>query len=271
MVKKSKKVNIFSEAERIEIDEILLNLVREMQNFLDRQSNPKEFAEKLLSASKSDSAIAGQIQKRYSLDMEPYQTISPQELCKILPQEMLDKSSYRYVKPVQRTYILNQLRQGGYYEPQPKSKNIRYPGRPKSTGVLFSSKERGGRPSEYTITREVIKLRRFIANENATQYIQKRLKNIGILQEFFKFIMLAFFYALRKDELNRKGKKGIMYESLILLLPFFSLSKYINSANWKADQIRTKNEAQLTDLAQEISCIAVDDPLIFLLFIETMF
>jgi hypothetical protein len=57
-------VNIFFEAERIEIDEILLNLLREMQKFLDRQFNPKEFAEKLLSASKSDSAIAGQIQKR---------------------------------------------------------------------------------------------------------------------------------------------------------------------------------------------------------------
>jgi hypothetical protein len=93
VVKKSKKVNIFSQAERIEIDEILLNLVREMQKFLDRQSNPKEFAEKLLSASKSDSAIAGQIQKRHSLDMEPYQTISPQVLCKILPQEMLDKKT----------------------------------------------------------------------------------------------------------------------------------------------------------------------------------
>lgn len=268
MVKKSKKVNIFPEAE---IEDTLLNLVKEMQRFLDKHPSPKEFAGKLLSTTKSDSAIAGQIQKRHSLDMEPYQTISPQELWKILPQEMQDKRSSKYLKPDQRTYILHQLQQGGYYEPQKKSKNIKYPGRPKSAGIHSAIKERGGRPSDYTIKPEIIKLKRFIANENAIQYIQNRLKNIDILQEFIKFIILSFFYALRKEEHNRKGKNETMHESLIPLLPFYSLSKYINSTDWNPTQILTKNEAELAELAQQMSCIAAEDPLVFLLFIETTF
>ena len=217
-----------------------------------------------------DSAIAGQIQKRHSLDMEPYQTMSPQELWKMLPEEMQIKRSPKYLKPDQRTYILHQLQQGSYYEPQGKSKKIKYPGRPKSAGILPSSKELGGRPSDYKITSEVIKLKRFIANENATQYIQNRLKNVGILQEFFKFIILSFFYALRKGQ-NRKEKNTTMYDSFMPLLPFFSMSKYINSAHWNPDLILTNSEIQLTELAQEMSCIAVENPLIFLLFIETTF
>ncbi len=112
MVRKSKKVHIFSETERGEIEETLLNLVREMQQFLDKHPDSKEYAEKLLSAAESSSAIAGQIQKRHSLDMEPYQTMSPQELWKMLPEEMQIKRSPKYLKPDQRTYILHQLRAG---------------------------------------------------------------------------------------------------------------------------------------------------------------
>jgi hypothetical protein len=266
VVKKSKKVNIFPEAE---IEDTLLNLVKEMQRFLDKHPSPKEFAGKLLSTTKSDSAIDGQIQKRHSLDMEPYQTISPQELWKILPQEMQDKRSSKYLKPDQRTYILHQLQQGGYYEPQKKSKNIKYPGRPKSAGIPSAIKERGGRPSVFTITPDILRLKKFISNENACQYIHNRLKSIGILQEFFNFILLSFFHALRKK--HNEGKKETLVDSLIPLLPFFSIAKDINLSNWNEDQILSKDETQLTKLAQEISCIAAENPLTFLLFIEAAF
>jgi uncharacterized membrane protein YjjP (DUF1212 family) len=86
-----------------------------------------------------------------------------------------------------------------------------------------------------------VRLKRFIANENATRYIQNRLRKIGILQEFFKFIILSFFHALRKEQ-NGKIKDKTMDKSLMPLLPFFSLSKYINSADWNPDLILRRNE-----------------------------
>ena len=73
------------------------------------------------------------------------------------------------------------------------------------------------------------------------------------------------------EEHNRKGKNETICESLMPLLPFYSLSKYINSTDWNPTQILTKNEAELAELAQQMSCIAAEDPLVFLLFIETTF
>jgi hypothetical protein len=200
--------------------------------------------------------------------MESGQQVNPQDLRKILPQEMQDKGP-EYLKPDQLTYILHQLRDGGYYNNPQESKEIKQPGRPKSVGILSSSKERGGRPSVFTITPDIIRLKKFIANENASKYIHNRLKSIGILQEFFNFILLSFFHALRKE--HNKGKKETLVDPLIPLLPFFSITKDVNLANWNEDQILSKDETQLTKLAQEISCIAAENPLTFLLFIETAF
>ena len=62
-----------------------------------------------------------------------------------------------------------------------------------------------------------------------------------------------------------------MVDSFISLLPFFSIPKDFNLANWNEDQILSKDETQLTNLAQEKSCIATENPFIFLLFIEATF
>jgi hypothetical protein len=268
--RKAKKVYILTDEDRAEIEKILLNLVREMQQFLDKHHDPKKFAEKLLSAFGSNIAIAGQIQKRYSLGMESGQQVSPQYLWKILPQEMQDTKSHKYLKPHQRTGILHQLQMGGYYEPVQPSKKVKHPGRPKSEGIVSSDKERGGRPSKYTITLDIIKLKRFIANEKANQYIHNRLNSIGIFQEFFKFLMLSFFHALKKEH-NRKEKKETMVDSLVLLLPFFNLSKRANLTNWNVDQFLSMDEKQLDMLAQEISYTATEHPLSYLIFVETAF
>jgi len=198
MARMEKKFYIFNDQQWAELHRIVTDLAIEIQWFLDKYSNPKEFAKRYAEILEPKS-VAFYFLIEFSFNMKRDSPTSLKELMKMLPEELQDVTGGRYVNEKQMWEALNVLQREGYYE---KSIEVRRPGRPKAYKNITDI--RGRRPAMYRITEQVVKLQKFLSNSSAQAYIHSRLREHGLSQQFFKFLLLSFMYALRNESIMQK-------------------------------------------------------------------
>lgn len=246
----SKNLYKFTEEEREEIEDILVRIVREIQKSLDKHPNPKKYAKKILKNFESNITTTVIYLMLVSMNMEPNKKISPKELRKRLPEKM-------QLNPRQLTEALYRAKKEGYYRNAQKSKEIKRPGRHKASENISYTKG-GGRDSNYEITEGLAKLRKFMSNSQANKLIHNRLKKSGIIQEYYKFILLSWCYSMREE-----GKtEGKLFEITKTAAPYYSPimaeSSFFSSWDDFIDIIVSMDEKQLNLFAEEAASIMVE-------------
>jgi hypothetical protein len=252
MARTEKKFYIFTDQQWAELHEIVTNLAIEIQRFLDEYSNPKEFAKQYVEILEPK-AIAFYFLIELSLNMKPDSPASLKELMKKLPEELQDRTGSHYLNERQLREALNVLQKEGYYI---KSREIRRPGRPKSDKNILST-SRGRPPAMYRITEQVAKLQKFLSNSAAQAYIHSRLQKHGLSQQFFKFLILSFMYAVRNEIDYTK-----MFE-LLKIVPFFR-EVVKDESSWKdfLNDILSSDESQMNSDAEKSSLNLAENPII---------
>jgi hypothetical protein len=262
MARMTKKLYIFSDLQWAEIHEIVEKIIIEMQTFLTKYNNPKEFANKYL---KSVQAIVFDILATVSLNMKPDESISLMELGKKLPEEFQDSTKSQYLKPYQIREVMNVLQDQGYYD---RSERTRRRGKPKVYENV--SQTRNGRPPLiYKITKQVVKLQKFLSNSAVQNYIHNRLKKYNLIQQYIKFLLLSSIYALRKLDENEKVE---MFELLTTFYFSDELIKNMNLSSWK-DFINTMlslDETKLDSIAEKISLYLSENPVFYFYSLDAL-
>jgi hypothetical protein len=109
----------------------------------------------------------------------------------------------------------------------------------------------------YRITEHVVKLQKFLSNSAAQGYIHSRLKEHGLSQQFFKFLILSFMYALRNE---------IYYSKMLELLKIVPLFREVvkDESSWKEflDGILSLDETQMNSEAEKSSLYLAENPII---------
>ena len=239
MVKNAKNPTQLTDEERDSVEHILVKIVKEIQKSLDRYHSHKELAIKAIRGYNSDVTRAAIFLNLFSLTLKPDQKLKPEQIREKFPENAR-------VNPRQLTEALKKAQNEGFFA-NVKGQDKR-PGRPKKEENIIS-KRKGGPHSYYVITEGLKELKKLMSDSKATQLIHHRLKEEGIIQEYYKFLLLAGFYAI-KEENETKGKIFEVFKA--------SASFYINQiskddfSSWDnyVKIIRSKDDKEL-DLSAE--------------------
>jgi hypothetical protein len=264
MADNSKNLYKFTEEEREEIEDILVRIVKEIQKSLDKHSNPKEYAKKVLKDFESNITIVATCLMLISINMKDDEKFSPKELRKRLPDEM-------QIKPRQLTEALYRAKKEGYLSKVERSKQVKRPGRHKASENISYTRG-GGRPSSYEITEGLAKLKKFMSKSQANKLIHNRLKKSGIIQEYYKNIILTGYYAMRAEDKT----KGKLFEFLQTAAPYYgplmAESTFFSSWDNYMAIIFSLDETQLDLFAGEVASILVEKNLleVFIYFLKAL-
>jgi hypothetical protein len=130
------------------------------------------------------------------------------------------------------------------------------PGRPKARENILH-KRKGGPHSYYIITESLDELKKLMSDSKATQLIHHRLKEEGIIQEYYKFLLLACFHAIKKES----EPKGKMFEALKATAPFYiSQISEDDFSSWDnyVNHIRSKDDKELDSLAEKYAYLMAE-------------
>jgi hypothetical protein len=253
---------ISSKDEKEEIEDIIAKIVKEFQKSLHKYPNPKKYADKVLKQLKSRVTRAAIFLMLTTMSLKPEEIYSPKELAKRLPKEMR-------LTPVQLNGVLTKLMKEGFFVKEKKDRGKKHPGRHKS-GENILYKRGGGRPSYYVVTEGHDKLRNFMSDSEASQIVHDCLKKNGIIQEYYKYVILAIFYAMRKEG----NSKGLLFEQIKSSSPY-AISGITESdfSSWDSYSklILSLDETQLDALAERAAILITEnnpfDYFIYLLMI----
>ncbi|MPZ05721.1 MAG: hypothetical protein GEU26_04775 [Nitrososphaeraceae archaeon] len=230
MVNEDKNVKIFPQPERDEIESILIKIVREMQRSLDNLPDPKEYSSIILKEARSNITLATVLLLSLSFGLGPKDKLDPKEFRKRFGQE----SSF---EPYQITAAFDRAKKEGAYTEVERHKKIRHPGRPKSSDNMSNNRGSGRPARTFQVSKGLVKLRKIISIEDANKLIHDRLNQEGILQEYYKFLILTFYYALRKEG----SSEGILFKGIKTAFPNYmkNVMGYnekidINPSSWKS-------------------------------------
>jgi hypothetical protein len=257
VVKKTKNPFIFTESQRQEIEEILVKIVREIQRTLDNLPDPKEYSDNILKDLKSGTKMAAVHLIMSSLNLKPDDEISSKEARKRLPQGI-----GMSIKPYHVTKAFGIAEKEGYFIKVKGSKKIRHPGRHRSNENIEHGRG-GGRPSQsYQITEGFTKLKKFMSKTASNQLIHTKLKEEGIIQEYYKFLLLSFYYIIRMED-KTKGKTSDLAR---LIIPHYSDKVNINDTlpDWEAyvsNIFLRWNETEFDLVASRIASSLAENPL----------
>jgi hypothetical protein len=247
VVKKAKNPTQLTDEERERIEYILVKIVREIQKSLDKYRSHKQLATKAIRGYNSDVTRAAIFLNLFSLTLKPDQKLTPGQIREKFPENTR-------VNPRQLTEALRKAQNEGFFA-NVKGQDKR-PGRPKAKENI-SYKRKGGPYSYYVITEGLEELKKLMSDSKATQLIHRRLKEEGIIQEYYKFLLLAGFYAIKKEN-ETKGKifevfkaSASFYISQISKDDFSSWDNYVNI-------IRSKDDKELDLLAERLAYLMAE-------------
>jgi hypothetical protein len=219
-----KNINKFTEEEREEVEDILVRIVKGIQKFLDKHNNPKEHAIKILRNSESKTMIASAFLVLFSTQMESDEKANSKKLRENIPEEFRPK-------PNLMNDSLDKVLEEGYLTPTTAIKEIKHPGRP-ITGENDSYGRGGGRPSStYQITEDLAKLKQYIFNPEAGKIIHDRLVKSGLIQGYFKFMILTFCYAMREKSKSAGNSPELFKEIAPYISSTFAENDFFNGWN----------------------------------------
>lgn len=248
MEKKTKNHAQLEDEEVERIQHILVKIVRKIQKSLDKYRSPKELARKAIRGYNSDVTRTA-ILSLFSLNLEPDMKLSPEQFSEKLPESIR-------VNPRQRTEALKKVQNEGFFANVRGGPKDKRPGRPKASQNI-SYNRKGGPHSYYVITEGLGELKKLMSDSEATQLIHDRLKKEGIIQEYYKFLLLAGFYAMRKES-ESKGKIFEVFKasapSYISHISEDDFSLWDDYVNW----IRSRNDKELDLIAEKLAYLMAE-------------
>lgn len=230
MSHKDKNTNIFLHIDRVEIEVILIKVVREMQRSLDNLPDPKIYAPALLIEARSDITLATILLLSLSFGLGLDEKLDP----KRFRERIANEASF---KPYQITSAFRMAANEGAYRKDEEHEKPKLPGRPKASDNASYHRIGGRPPQAYQISKGLLKLRRIMSTEDTNKLIHDRLNREGILQEYYKFLILTLYYALKKEG----SSEGILFKGIKTVFPNYmkNVMGYnekidINPSNWKS-------------------------------------
>jgi hypothetical protein len=230
----------YEKTERIQ--HILVKIVREIQKSLDKYRNPKELALKAMRGYNSDVTMAAIFLTSFSLSIKTDQKLTPEQISEKLPKSIV-------LNPRQRTEALRKVQKEGFLDNVKGQPTDKRRGRPKADEHI-SYNRKGGPHSYYVITEGLEELKKLMSDSNATQLIHDRLKKEGIIQEYYKLLIIAFFYAIKKENKT----KGKLFELVKASTPFYiSQISEDDFSDWDnfVNLLRSKDDEELNLLADK--------------------
>jgi hypothetical protein len=234
-----------TESENERIESILVKITKEIQRSLDKYHNPKKYAERVIRASNVTRAAVSLMLS--SISVKEDQRLTPKQIKEKLPQNI--KVNSRQLNEALKRGIKE-----GFFD---KVEGLpKHPGRHKASENIFYTRE-GGRPSYYAITEGLVELKELMSPSEATRLIHSRLRKDGIIQEYYKVLLLAGFYAMRKE-----GKtNGKIFELAKSTAPFYisriskdDFSSGDDYVNW----ILSVDDQQLGLIAEQLANIMAE-------------
>jgi hypothetical protein len=250
VARKAKNHAQLADKETERIEHILIKVVRELQKSLDKYRNHhKELATKAIRGYNSDVTRAAIFLNLFSLTLKPDQKLTPGQIREKLPDNIR-------VNPRQLTEALKRSQKEGFFANVKGHSKDKRPGRPKaSDNILY--KRKGGPRSYYIISEGFGELKKLMSDSKATQLIHDRLKEEGIIQEYYKSFLLAGYYAIRKES----ETKGKMFEDFKASAPFYiSQVSEDDFSSWDnyVNQIRSKDDKELDSIAESIAYLMAE-------------
>jgi hypothetical protein len=238
-------------------ESILVKMTKEIQKTLDKNSDPKKFAEKALKSYDSVITRATNYLMLSSLSINAGIRLSPKQIKEMLPDNIKINSG-------QLTRVLKKLEREGIFTGIERS--LKHRGRHRANENIFYNRD-GGRPSYYTLTEGLEELRKIMSYSSAAQLVHDRLKREGIIQEYYKFYLLAGFYAMR---IEGKGNGKLFEDVKSTASSYISQISEGDFSFWESyvDLILSKNENELNLLAERmVECMAENNPFNYFVYL----
>jgi predicted transcriptional regulator len=185
---------------------------------LVRKYTPKEYGEKvILKKVFSDKGLATTYLLFYSTSNPSDKLVISSEINRNLKQVMQvqenpEDNSEIYLDQREMTEVLKALEKVGVYYHITDKKWIKRHNLPKR-GRGKTDDDTGGRPSAYKVTNQFENIIEVMKKPQACNRLRDILVNSGLAYQFEKFLVLSFFYALRKD-MNLLQKVGKLVQSV---------------------------------------------------------
>jgi hypothetical protein len=217
MAKRAKNSAQLTEEEKHMIDQIIVITGAVFASIITK--SPKDFAENLISSTKSKKRIAASYLVLNSRNIEVSEVVTPTTLNRELAKTMLDDASikdptdittdwvgitqnYDYINATDMTEILHCLVAGNIYQNIIGKNEVRrlsrkgQRGRPKESET---NTKPSGRPSVYKITQKVEKLKALMSKPEACDRIRKALVETRLVYKYLKLLLQALYYAAKQD------------------------------------------------------------------------
>jgi len=229
MSRKDKNINIFSHTDRDEIELILIKIVREMQRSLDNLPNPKKYSPILLAEARSNITQATILLLSLSFSLGPDEKLDPKWFRKRIALE--DSKPYQVTSAFQRA-----VKEGAYTKVE-EYKRHKLPGRPKASDNISYRRTGGRPPNTYQISKGLLKLKKIMSTKDTNKIIHDRLKQEGILQEYYRFLILILYHSLKKEG----STEGVLFREIKTVFPNYLKNVIgkdekidINLSSWKS-------------------------------------
>jgi hypothetical protein len=249
VVQKAKNHVQLTDEESVRIEHILVKIVREIQRSLDKYRSHKELATKAIRGYNSDVTRTAIFLNLFSLTLKPNQKLTPEQIKEKLPENTRVNSR-------QLTEALRKSQKEGFFGNVKGQSTDKRPGRPKASEDILH-KRKGGPHSYYIITEGLEELKKLMSDSKAAQLIHYRLKEEGIIQEYYKFLLLAVYYTIKKES----ETKGKMFETLKTTAPFYiSQISEVDFSSWDnyVNLIRSKDDKELDSIAERYAYLMAE-------------
>jgi hypothetical protein len=257
------------------LDQVFLKYAVKYYALTQQYPNPKKYAEKISKTVKSEKDFAPLYTIAY-LKNAPYDHLfKPSELNQRLANDM--QQSYinittemedylsqnkRLLRPrFLRENVLQKLEEDGILLRLEGKKELRSyqrllqrPGKKPSNRPTYNA--RGGKPSAYKVSEEVEKLKKVMARPEALDYLCDKVIKSGLAYKLAKFNFLAFLHTAK---MNKKFVECTMGLGASLFQEGFT-KEDVNDFRYTFEQLNTKDDNQLAEIADSIAKAAASDP-----------
>ena len=219
MAKRAKNSAQLTEEEKHMIDQIIAITGAVFASIITK--SPKDFAENLISNTKSKKRIAASYLLLNSRNIEVSEVVTPTILNRELAKTMLDDANIKdptdittdgigtaknsaYINSTDMTEILHGFAVCNILQNIIGKKEVKYLGRKSQRGRPKNSDgthvKSPGRPSVYKITQEVEKLKVLMSKPGACDRIRNAVVEPRLVHKYLKFLLQALYYAARQDK-----------------------------------------------------------------------
>ena len=186
-----------SEEDIVILDRAFNNYVALFYDLIQRFHDPKIYAEKVIKMVKSAGNVAGVFTLAYTKNIPEGYQFRPRELNQKLAIDIENTMQEQYESLAKRVEISGSTKLLHSRYLREHSYQITQPHADKENPKIYG--ERGGKLSSYIIADEGQKLKEVLKKPGSIGYLNKKLIKYDLVFKLFRFLMLAFLHAAKKD------------------------------------------------------------------------